>query len=555
MTKRAFLFAGQGAQKLGMASDLYAAYPVVKETFDAASRILGYDLRELIDSNEEKLNQTRYTQPAILTTSVAIYRLLAENGITPDIVAGLSLGEYSALVAAGALSFEDAVALVAKRGEFMETAAPAGSGKMVAVMNTDPSLIEEICQQASEKGVVTPANYNTPAQIVIGGEVAAVDYAVELLKEAGAKRLIPLNVSGPFHTALLESASQKLAAELEKVSFNDFDLPLVGNTEATIMKSEDVKALLARQVKEPVRFYDSIATIQEFGVDEVIEIGPGKVLSGFLKKIDKTLPTHNVEDQASLDALLNAKNEVKMELKNKNVFVTGSTRGIGLAVAHKFASLGANVVLNGRSEISEDLLAQFADYGVTVVGISGDISNGEDAQRMVAEAIEKLGSVDVLVNNAGITNDKLMLKMTEEDFERVLKINLTGAFNMTQAVLKPMSKARQGAIINMSSVVGLMGNIGQANYAASKAGLIGFTKSVAREVAARGVRVNAIAPGFIESDMTDAIPEKMKDAMLAQVPMKRIGQAEEVAEVAAFLAGQEYLTGQTIAIDGGMTMQ
>ena len=297
MTKRAFLFAGQGAQKLGMASDLYATYPVVKETFDTASRILGYDLRELIDSNEEKLNQTRYTQPAILTTSVAIYRLLAENGITPDIVAGLSLGEYSALVAAGALSFEDAVALVAKRGEFMETAAPAGSGKMVAVMNTDPSLIEEICQKASEKGVVTPANYNTPAQIVIGGEVEAVDYAVELLKEAGAKRLIPLNVSGPFHTALLESASQK---------FNDFTLPLVGNTEAQIMKSEDVKALLARQVMEPVRFYDSIATIQEFGVDEVIEIGPGKVLSGFLKKIDKTLPTHNVEDQASLDALLNA---------------------------------------------------------------------------------------------------------------------------------------------------------------------------------------------------------------------------------------------------------
>ena len=167
-------------------------------------------------------------------------------------------------------------------------------------------LIEEICQQASEKGVVTPANYNTPAQIVIGGEVKAVDYAVELLKEAGAKRLIPLNVSGPFHTALLKSASEKLAVELEKVSFNDFSLPLVGNTEATIMNLEDVKALLARQVMEPVRFYDSIATIQEFGIDEVIEIGPGKVLSGFLKKIDKTLPTHNVEDQASLEALLNA---------------------------------------------------------------------------------------------------------------------------------------------------------------------------------------------------------------------------------------------------------
>ena len=306
MTKTAFLFAGQGAQKLGMASDLYEKYPIVRETFDQASSILDYNLRDLIDKEEDKLNQTRYTQPAILTTSVAIYRLLQEKGFKADMVAGLSLGEYSALVASGALNFEDAVALVAKRGEFMETAAPAGTGKMVAVMNTEASLIEEICQKASIKGVVTPANYNTPAQIVIGGETEAVNYAVELLKEAGAKRLIPLNVSGPFHTALLESASQKLAAELEKVSFNDFTLPLVGNTEAQIMKSEDVKALLARQVMEPVRFYDSIATIQEFGVDEVIEIGPGKVLSGFLKKIDKTLPTQNVEDQASLDALLNA---------------------------------------------------------------------------------------------------------------------------------------------------------------------------------------------------------------------------------------------------------
>ena len=174
---------------------------------------------------------------------------------------------------------------------------------------------------------------------------------------------------------------------------------------------------------------------------------------------------------------------------------------------------------------------------------------------MVDEATEALGSVDILVNNAGITNDKLMLKMTEEDFERVLKINLTGSFNMTKAVLKPMTKARQGAIINMSSVVGLAGNVGQANYAASKAGLIGFTKAVAREVAARNVRVNAIAPGFIESEMTERIPDKMKDAMLNQIPMKTFGKTENVAEVAIFLAQQDYLTGQVIAIDGGMTMQ
>ena len=244
-----------------------------------------------------------------------------------------------------------------------------------------------------------------------------------------------------------------------------------------------------------------------------------------------------------------------MELKGKNVFITGSTRGIGLAMAHKFASLGANIVLNGRREIDEVLVSEFSDYGVQVVSISGDVSDSTDAKRMVEEAIEKLGSVDILVNNAGITKDKLMLKLTEEDFEQVLKVNLVGAFNMTQAVLKPMSKARQGAVINVSSVVGLIGNVGQANYAASKAGLIGFTKSVAREVAARNVRVNAIAPGMIESDMTDILSDKVKEATLAQIPMKRFGNTSEVAEVAVFLARQEYLTGQVIAIDGGLTMR
>ena len=243
-----------------------------------------------------------------------------------------------------------------------------------------------------------------------------------------------------------------------------------------------------------------------------------------------------------------------MELSNKNVFVTGSTRGIGLAIAHKFASLGANVVLNGRSAISEELLAQFADYGVKVVAISGDVSDNADAKRMVEEAVEALGSVDILINNAGITKDGMALRMSEEDFDAVLKINLTGTFNMTQAVLKPMTKARAGAIINLSSVVGLTGNAGQANYAASKAGVIGFSKSIAREVAARNVRVNVIAPGFIESDMTAVLSDKIKDAMMGQIPMKRFGQAEEVAEVAVFLAKQEYMTGQVLSIDGGLAM-
>lgn len=243
-----------------------------------------------------------------------------------------------------------------------------------------------------------------------------------------------------------------------------------------------------------------------------------------------------------------------MELTNKTVFITGSSRGIGWGIAKAFAKAGANIVLNGRKEISSEKIAEIESYGVKCTSICGDISSFDEAGRMIKECEESLDSIDILINNAGITKDQLLLRMKPEDFDAVMAINLKGTFNMTQQVLKKMMKKRAGVIINLSSVVGLIGNVGQSNYAASKAGVIGFTKAVAREVAPRGITCNAIAPGFIKTDMTDELNDKVKEQMEGQIPLKSFGSVEDVANAALFLAQNNYITGQVLNVDGGMVM-
>lgn len=243
-----------------------------------------------------------------------------------------------------------------------------------------------------------------------------------------------------------------------------------------------------------------------------------------------------------------------MDLKDKVVLVTGSSRGIGAQIALAFAKQGSIVILNGRKSIPQELTQKLDEMGAKYSQTLGDISKEDDVKRMVKEVIKEYGQIDVLVNNAGITNDMLMIGMKRDDFASLIDVNLVGTFQMTQAVLKKMYKKKTGVIINMASIIGLHGNIGQANYAASKAGVIGLTKSVAKEGALRNIRVNAIAPGMIVSDMTDVLSDKVKADILENIPMKRFGEAKEVADVAVFLAKNDYITGQVITIDGGMTI-
>jgi len=303
MPKIAFIFPGQGAQYVGMGKEIAEQYKSANEVFDAALEALGFDVKKMVfEGDEETLKITENTQPAILTASIACLQPLIENGISADVAAGLSLGEYSAHVVAGTLTFKDAVSLVRKRGKYMQEAVPVGVGAMAAIIGLEESVVLESCNCASQVGIVEAVNLNCPGQTVIAGEVKAVEKAIEICKEKGAKRAVLLPVSAPFHCKLLKPAGEKLSEELKKVNFNDMRIPVVTNVTAEyIYDKAVVPDLLVRQVSSPVLWEKSVRKMIENGVDTFIEIGPGKVLSGFVKKINKEVKTLNVEDVRSLN--------------------------------------------------------------------------------------------------------------------------------------------------------------------------------------------------------------------------------------------------------------
>lgn len=313
MSKLAFVFPGQGAQKVGMGKDFYDNYDVAKKMFKEADEALGYSIMKMcFEGPEEDLKLTANTQPAILTISCIANEILKENGIQPEITGGHSLGEYSALVAAGVLNFQDAVALVHKRGSYMQEAVPVGEGGMAAIIGVDRDKIVEVCQQVSAESPVQAVNFNCPGQIVIAGATKGVELAVEELKAAGAKKAVILPVSAPFHSTLMKPAAEKLAIELDKVTISDAKIPVVANVSAEILtKAEDIKASLVAQAASPVLWEDCVARMKEFGADVLLEAGPGKTLCGFNRRIDKTITSLNVEDVASLEKSLDYFKEVR----------------------------------------------------------------------------------------------------------------------------------------------------------------------------------------------------------------------------------------------------
>lgn len=307
--KTAFLFPGQGSQKVGMVQDLFENYDSVKALIKEADETLGFSISKMMfEGPDTELMKTEFTQPAILTASVAVWQVLKEHGLTPDIAAGHSLGEYSALVAAGAISFADAVHTVHLRGRFMQEAVPLGEGGMAAVIGSNPETIVKVCGEVSTEDLpVQAVNFNCPGQVVIAGATAAVEKACEALKEAGARRAIMLKVSAPFHSTLMEPAALRLKEVLDKIDIHDTAIPVVANVNAKEeTKADEIRKNLVDQAAHPVHWEESIRNMVAGGVDMTVEAGPGTVLTGFMKKIARSVPCHHAEDVASINEVVAA---------------------------------------------------------------------------------------------------------------------------------------------------------------------------------------------------------------------------------------------------------
>ncbi len=559
----AFVFPGQGSQAVGMGRDLAAAHAAARAVFEEVDDTLDQKLSRLMfDGPPETLQLTENTQPALMAHSMAALRVMETEGgfrlaDRAVLVAGHSLGEYTALAAAGAFGVAQAAQLLRMRGTAMQAAVAVGEGAMAALIGTDLEQALDICAEAAASGpsrgeTVEPANDNGGGQVVISGHRAAVERAIEIARARGVKRAMLLPVSAPFHCALMAPAAAVMAEALERSPPLPPGPPVVANVTATreddpadhrppAGRAGDGDRALARKRAGDGR--DRHRHVRRG------RRGPcaGRADPPHPPRGDDPLGGHAGRDRRR------AEGAMMFRLDGKAALVTGASGGIGAGIARALHAQGATLILSGtRAEALDALAAELGERAHVCVA---DLADPAAADTLIAAA-EAIAPLDILVNNAGLTRDGLAMRMKDADWDAVIGVDLSAPFRLSRAVLRGMVRRRAGRIVAIGSVVGATGNPGQANYAAAKAGLIGMTKALAAEVGSRGITVNAVAPGFVVTAMTDKLPEPQRERLVAAIPLGRMGQPADIAAAVAFLSSDEagWITGATLHVNGGMAM-
>ena len=563
----AFVFPGQGSQAVGMGAELAKAYASARAVFDEVDAALGQKLSDIMFKGPiETLTLTENAQPALMAVSLAVMRVLEhEKGFRlagkVKYVAGHSLGEYSALAAAGALSVADAARLLKTRGRAMQAAVPVGQGAMAALLGVGKEAAEKLAAEAAQGEVCQLANDNEPTQAVISGAKTAIDRAAGLAKAHGVRRFMPLNVSAPFHCALMQPAADVMADALAKVEIKAPAVPLVANVlAAPISDPAEIRRRLVEQVTGTVRWRECVARMAADGVTDHLRdrLGQG---AGRARQAHRAGAQRNLDRHAAgyrgRAAVAHAIGVLHVRAQRQDRARHRRDRRHRRRHRPRAAQAGGD----RRHLRPPDRQAREARRRARLARarLPCDLGNKAQVAKLIDEAMAKLGGrLDILVNNAGLTKDNLFMVMKDEQWDEVIAVNLTSTFMLMRAGARAMMRAKTGygRIVNISSISGIIGNPGQGNYSASKAGIIAMSKSLAREVASRGITVNCIAPGFISTPMTDALNEKQTSGIKEHIPAQKFGTPDDIAAATVYLASAEaaYMTGQTLHVNGGLVM-
>ena len=567
MPVHAFIFPGQGSQAVGMGRDLAAAYAAAREVFEEVDETLKQKLSKLMfEGPAEELTLTENTQPALMAHSLAVLRVIErEGGITladkAALVAGHSLGEYTALAAAGAFTPAGAARLLRLRGSAMQKAVPPGAGAMAALLGVELALASEICAEAADgpegREVVEPANDNGGGQVVISGDKAAVERAIEVARGKGVRRAMLLPVSAPFHCALMAPAADAMAEALE---VDPPGVPAGAGGRQRDGGQGDGPRRHHQKPRPPSDRHGPLAR-ERAGDDRVRRRqlhrdrrGQGSVRPGATDRAGRGQRVGRLARRDRTNPQDPVGSARMFRLDGRAALVTGASGGIGAAIARALHAQGASVALSGTRREALDALA--GELGERAHVCPAELRDPAACEGLIAAAEAAAGPLHILINNAGLTRDMLALRMKDEDWQAVLDVDLTAPFRLARSALKGMLRRRSGRIISISSIVGATGNAGQANYAAAKAGLVAMSKSLAQEVASRGITVNVVAPGFVQTAMTDVLGESQRTKLADAIPLGRLGQPGDIAAAVVYLASDEasWVTGATLHVNGGMAM-